>query len=161
VQNVTNPAASIALLRAGSADAALTWEPNVSAGIAADPDLQVIFNAGEVYKTKTGLPLPYFSVAVRDELIKRDPQMTGRVAGAFKDCVDGIMGNVAEAVAVVGQRTGFAPAVLQDAIGSGRLKFVFASMASADERKNVRTAGEFFTRNELLPKPPDDGFFAG
>lgn len=160
VQNVTNPAASVALLRAGSADAALTWEPNVSAGIAADPDLQVIFNAGEVYRAKTGLPLPYFSVAVRDELIKRDPQMTKRISGVFKDCVDGIMGDVPAAVAVVGERTGFAPAVLQGAISSGRLKFVFASMASVDERKNVKAAADFFTRNELLPKPPDDGFFA-
>ncbi|KAB2912323.1 MAG: twin-arginine translocation pathway signal protein [Hyphomicrobiaceae bacterium] len=160
VQNVTNPAASVTLLRSGGADAALSWEPNISAALAADANLQVIFTAGDVYKQRTGLSLPYFSVAVRNELISRDGQAVKRVNAVFKDCVDGIMGDVAGAVAIVGERTGFAPAVLKDAISSKRLRFVYGPMSDLAERKSIMTASDFFLRNGLLTRLPDDGFFA-
>jgi NitT/TauT family transport system substrate-binding protein len=160
VQNVTNPAASVTLLRAGSADAALSWEPNISTGLAQDSSLRILVNIGEVYRRKAGASLPYFSVAARDDLIKRDAQAVGRIDGVFKDCIDGINGDPKEAVAVVGERTGFPPAVLENAISSQRLRFVYGSMSDSGARKNLLAASEFFVRNQLLPKVPDDAFFA-
>jgi NitT/TauT family transport system substrate-binding protein len=159
VQNVTNPAASVSLLRARSADAALTWEPNVTNGMADDKDLRVIANAGTVYRERTGAELPYFGVAVRQDLLARDAGMAARLNAVFQQCVDGIMSNVPEAVKIVGDRTGFAPTVLQEAITSGRLRFVFNSAADPDFRRTMTMAAEFFARNSLLPKIPDSGFY--
>lgn len=160
VQNVTNPAASVALLRAGSADAALSWEPNITKGIVEDPRLGVIFNAGQTYKEKMGTDLPYFGVAVRNSLIEKDPKIATRVDAVFRDCINGILGDVTAAVAIVGERTGFDPKVLQDAISSRRLHFHFASMSDAKERKTMTDASQFFAKNKLLPKAVDDGFYA-
>lgn len=159
IQNVTNPAASVSLLRAGTAQAALTWEPNVTSGMAADPNLQTIFNVGETYEKKTGRQLPYFGVAIRDELLKKDPGIAKKVDGVFRDCIAGILGNVDEAVEIVGEATGFEPAVLKKAVSSGRLSFVYGSMSNPEARQTVMAAAKFFADNKLLSGVPDDGFF--
>lgn len=158
VQNVTNPAASVSILRAGSADTALTWEPNITSGMAEDASLGVVFNVGQTYTAKTGQPLPYFGVAVRNELLQRDKDIARKINGVFKDCIAGILGDVDAAVAVVGERTGFKPEVLKEAISSGRLSFVFDSMFDEKARNSIKAAAEFFARNKLLDKLPDDGF---
>lgn len=158
VQNVTNPAASVALLRAGSADAALTWEPNVTNGLFEDDRLQILLNVGDTYTDKTGAKLPYFGVAARDELLQRDPGIGAKLNGVFKDCVNGILADVDAAVAMVGERTGYKPEVLKEAITSGRLSFEFASMSDESGREVFNTAADFFVRNGLLPEVPGSGF---
>lgn len=160
IQNVTNPAASVALLRARSADAALSWEPNITRGIAEDPTLGVILNAGQLYKEKNGHDLPYFGVGVRNSLIEKNPKIVEGLNGVFRDCINGILKDVPAAVAIVGERTGFDPKVLQDAISSRRLHFHFSSMQDANERKALVAASQFFARNKLLASPINDGFFA-
>jgi NitT/TauT family transport system substrate-binding protein len=159
VQNVTNPAASVSLLRAGSAQAALTWEPNVSAGLAEDPDLQVLFNVGASYTKATGGVLPYFGVAARRELLDRDKKIGSRIDGVFRDCIAGILGDVPAAVKIVGERTGFKPSVLADAINSKRLSFKYMSMTDPNARKTTQAAIDFCVRNQLISAKPDDGFF--
>ena len=159
VQNVTNPAGSVALLRAGSADAALTWEPNVTQGMADDPNLQTIFNVGEAYAEKMGRDLPYFSVVVTEELLKREPGIGAKVDGMFRDCINGILGDVDSAVQIVGDRAGYKPEVLKEAITSGRLSFKFGSMTDPKEVETVKAAAEFFVANGLMDAVPDDGFF--
>lgn len=159
VQNVVNPAASVSVLRAGSADAGLTWEPNVTNGMSEDARLRVLYNVGERYTEATGHTLPYFGVAVRNELLERDPEIGARISKTFADCIAGILGDVEGAVKIVGERTGFPPAVLQEAIDSGRLSFAYSSMAEEAERQVVLSAAEFCARNELLPSVPDEGFF--
>lgn len=158
IQNVTNPAASVSLLRAGSAQAALTWEPNVTNGMAADPNLQTIFNVGETYEKKTGRPLPYFGVGIRDELIKKDSGIAQKVDAVFRDCIAGILGDVDEAVQIVGESTGFDPEVLKKAISSGRLSFVYGSMSDPKARDTVMDAADFFAKNKLLSGVPDKDF---
>lgn len=160
VQNVTNPAASVALLRAGSADAALSWEPNITRGIVEDPRLGVIFNAGQLYKEKNGHDLAYFGVAVRNSLLEKNPKAAASINGVFRDCINGILKDVKAAVAIVGERTGFNPKVLEDAISSRRLHFHFASMQDPAERKAMVAASQFFARNKLLPSVVNEGFFA-
>ena len=64
IQNVDNPAASVTLVMADRADAALSWEPNITMGLVKKPDLRVIFKAGDAYhKIAQGGDLPYFGVA--------------------------------------------------------------------------------------------------
>lgn len=160
IQSVTNPAASVSVLRAGSAAAGLTWEPNVSNGMAEDPRIQSIFNVGETYTAATGGGvLPYFGVAVRNELLARDPGVGAKIDAMFKDCIDGITGDVEAAVNIVGETTGFRPEVLTEAIASRRLHFVYASMTDPAARDNLRGAAEFCVRNGALAQVPDDSFF--
>lgn len=160
VQSVTNPATSVTLLRAGSVDGALSWEPNITNVMKDAPNLHVIFNAGDAYKAKYSSDLPYFSVGVTDSLLKKDPKVGKRLDGVFKDCIGGILADVPGAVKIVGERTGFAPAVLQEAISSGRLSFKFSSMRDEAARKSVLTAAQFLAKHRLLPSVPDDAFFA-
>jgi len=159
VQNVTNPAASVSLLRAGSAQAALTWEPNVTNGIAQDPNLQVLLNIGASYTKATGEILPYFGVAARRDLLERDSKIGARIDAVFRDCISGILGDVPSAVKIVGERTGFKPEVLAEAINSKRLSFKYASMTDVAARKATNAAIEFCVRNQLIASKPDEGFF--
>lgn len=160
VQNVDNPAASVTLVMANRADAALSWEPNISSGLKRVPDMRVLYNAGEEYKKKTNLDLPFFGVALKKDLIAKDPTVVKRVDQMFKEIIRGITANVDEAVKIGGTKSGIPSDVLATAISSGRLQFKHLSMSDEIGRKSVRTASEFLARNKALPRPVDDGFFA-
>jgi NitT/TauT family transport system substrate-binding protein len=161
IQNVDNPAAPVTLVMANRADAALSWEPNISVGLKRVPDMKVLYNAGVEYQKKFGLDLPYFGVAVRKEVVDRDPKLVAALDKSFAQCLAGITGNVEEAVAIAGANSGIPADVLRTAISSGRLEFKHVSMADEAGRKTLRTAAEFLQRNGLLPKALDNGFFAG
>ena len=160
VQNVTNPATSVTLLRARSVEGALSWEPNITNVMKDDPDLHVIFNAGDAYKTKYGQDLPYFGVGVTASLLGKDAKIAGRLNGVFKDCIEGILADVPGAVKIVGERTGFSPAVLQEAISSRRLSFKFSSMRDEAGRQSVLAASKFLAAHKLLSSVPDEKMFA-
>jgi NitT/TauT family transport system substrate-binding protein len=160
VQNVDNPAASVTLVMANRADAGLSWEPNISSGIKKVPDLRVLYNVGEEYKKKTNLDLPYFGVAVRKEAVARDPSIVGKLNAAFAECLNGITGNVDQAVEIVGERTGIPPEVMALAISSNRLQFKHISMANDEGRETIRAASAFLIRNKMLPQAVDRNFFA-
>jgi NitT/TauT family transport system substrate-binding protein len=160
VQNVDNPAAPVTLVMAGRADAALSWEPNISAGIKRVPDMKVLYSAGIEYRKKFGIDLPYFGVAVRKEALARDPQLVRRLDKAFADCLKGIAANVDDAVAVAGANSGIPADVLRLAISSGRLQFKHVSTSDEAGKQTLRTAGDFLVRNGLLPRALDNGFFA-
>ncbi|MGO4331115.1 ABC transporter substrate-binding protein [Cupriavidus sp. 2TAF22] len=160
VQNVDNPAAAITLVMANRADAGLTWEPNVSVGIKRVPDMRVLYNAGEEYRRKLNLDLPYFGVAARKEAIARDPTLVARLNKAFAQCIEGITTRPDEAVAIAGVNSGTPPDVLKAAIASRRLEFKHASMQTEEGRRSVIAASEFLVRNGALAKTVDNGFFA-
>ena len=161
VQNVDNPAAPVTLVMANRADAALSWEPNISVGLKRVPDMKVLYNAGMEYRRKFGIDLPYFGVAIRKEVAARDPQIVAALNKSFAACLAGITGDVDDAVAIAGANSGIPADVLRTAVSSGRLQFKHVSMADEAGRKTVRTAGEFLQRNGLLPRAIDNGFFAG
>jgi NitT/TauT family transport system substrate-binding protein len=160
VQNVDNPAAAVTLVMANRADAGLSWEPNISSGLVRVPDMRVLYNAGEEYRKKVGLDLPYFGIAIRKEVAMRDPSLVGRLDKAFGECVAGILANVDDAVNITAPRSGIAPNVLKLAITSGRLQFKHISMADEKGRQSVKTAAGFLVRNGLLPRDLDNDFFA-
>lgn len=160
VQNVDNPAASVTLVMANRADAGLTWEPNVSVGLKRVPDMRVLYNAGEEYRRKYNLDLPYFGVAVRKEAIARDPSVVARINKAFAQCIEGITTKTDEAVTIAGANSGIPADVLKTAIGSKRLEFKHTSMQNDEGRRTILAANEFLVRNGALPKVVDNGFFA-
>lgn len=159
VQGVDNPAASVTLLLADRADAALSWEPNITTGLMKRPDLKIIFNAGDVYRKLANAPLPYFAVAVRNDRLAQSPTFARKLSGMFEECLSAINANPAEAVDLFGSKTGIPAEVMKTAMQSNRLRFTFQSMSDAAGRQPIVKASEFLTRNGLLPRAVDDGFF--
>lgn len=160
VQNVDNPAAAVTLVMANRADAALSWEPNISSGIKRVPDMRIVFNTGEEYRKAKGLDLPFFGIAIRQDALAKDAGIAGRLDKVFADCVAGIMGNVDEAATLVASKSGIPADVLKLAIKSGRMQLKHLSMADDTGRKSVKTAAALLTKNGLLPRELDDKFFA-
>ena len=160
VQSVDNPAATVTLLMADRADAALSWEPNVTAGLVRKPDLRVIFNVGEAYRKLAGRALPYFGVAIRKEIADRNPGIAAKLASVFRDALTGINADPAKAVDLFGSKTGIPSETFKQSLESGRLRFDFQPMGDSDGRENIQKGSEFLARNGLLPKPVDSGFYA-
>ena len=161
IQNVDNPAASVTLLMADRADAALSWEPNITTGLLKKPDLRVIMKAGDIYKRLSGgLELPYFGVAIRKELADANPGIAAKVGKVFEDCLAGINADTTKTIDLFGSKTGVAPDTLKEAMGSKRLTFEYRPMSDDTSRASVVLASEFLARNGLLAKQIDENFFA-
>lgn len=160
IQNVDNPAASVTLVMADRADAALSWEPNITTGLVKKPDLRVIFKAGDAYHKIGSGDLPYFGVGIRQELIDKNPGIVAKVSKIFEECLSGINSDTAKAVDLFGEKTGVPNDVLKEAMGSKRLAFKFRPMTDPASRTSVIEASKFLARNGLLTKPVDDNFFA-
>jgi NitT/TauT family transport system substrate-binding protein len=161
IQNVDNPAASVTLLMADRADAALSWEPNITTGLMKKPDLRVIMKAGDVYKRLSGgLELPYFGVAIRKELADANPGIAAKIGKVFEECLSGINADTAKAVDLFGSKTGVPIETLKEAMGSKRLTFNYRPMSDELSRSSISLASEFLARNGLLTRPVDQNFFA-
>jgi NitT/TauT family transport system substrate-binding protein len=161
IQNVDNPAASVTLLMADRADAALSWEPNITTGLMRKPDLRVLLKAGDVYKKLSGgLELPYFGVAIRKELADANPGIAAKVGKVFEECLGGINADTAKAADLFGVKTGIRTDTLKQAMGSKRLTFNYRPMSDELSRSSILLASEFLARNGLLTKPIDQNFFA-
>lgn len=159
VQNVDNPAAAVTLVMANRADAALSWEPNITSAITKVPDMRVLYNTGDEFRKKVGLDLPYFGVGVRAEALARDPSLPGKLDKVFAECVAGILGNVDEAVKLAAT-SGIPANVLKAAIVSNRMQLKHLSMADPKGREAVKTAASLLHKNAVLPRALDDKFFA-
>ena len=161
IQNVDNPAASVTLLMADRADAALSWEPNITTGLMRKPDLRVLLKAGDVYKKLSGgLDLPYFGVAIRKELADANPGIAAKIGKVFEQCLGGINADPAKAVDLFGVKTGIRTDTLKQAMDSKRLTFNYRPMSDELSRSSILLASEFLARNGLLTKPVDQNFFA-
>lgn len=160
VQNADNPAQGVMLVIADRADAAVAWEPMISSGIRRRPDLNVIFSVGGAFREKTGLDLPYFCVNVRKELVSSSADTAKRINAAFAECVSRIESDFDTIAAKYAERTKIETDVLKAAKAAGRLKFKQASSGDAATQKTITVASEILTRQGILSRPVDAGFFA-
>ncbi|MBO4225593.1 ABC transporter substrate-binding protein [Bradyrhizobium neotropicale] len=161
IQNVDNPAASVSLLMADRADAAISWEPNITTGLIRKADLRVLLKAGDVYKKISGgIELPYFGVAIRKELADANPGIAAKISKMFEDCLAGINADTTKAVDLFGSKTGIQIDVLKEAMNSRRLEFGYRPMSDELSRSAVMVASDFLASNGLLSKPIDENFFA-
>ena len=161
IQNVPSPAQSITLVAAGNVDAGLSWEPNISIGMAQIRGLKPIFNVGEAYRSTRGEVLPYFAFAARSERLKQSPDLGARLAAAFRDCIDAIMAHPEEAFAISAAKMQVAPAVFLDGFAAKRLDFRADAMTEPAGRKLVTGAFDYLqARGAFEPKKLGDDFFA-
>ncbi len=160
VQNVESPAAAVALVLAGAADAGLTWEPNISVGEEREPALTTIYNVGADFVRNAGVTLPYFGFALRNEAEARHPGVSTRVAAAMEDCIVSALANVDEAVALAAPKMKVSEAALKAAFTSKRLTFDPVSMQNARGRDTVLNAAEYLFKNGVIEKPVGANFLA-
>jgi NitT/TauT family transport system substrate-binding protein len=161
MQNAPSPAGCISLLQAGSATSALSWEPAISNAIAEQPGLRPIFNLGHTYRqvAHNGV-LPYFSVAVRADALKKNPGLAARIAGVFGDTINYINHNTGEAFANSTAKTGLAPAVMQTAFDAKRLTFASFPMGAPSGQQVVTDAYAYLRSRGVFDKPLAADFFA-
>jgi len=160
IQNADNPAQGVTLVVADRADAAMAWEPMISSGIAKRNDLDVFYNAGDVFRKKTSLDLPYFCVNVRKELVAK-PGMTAKLNAVFAECVAGLDKNFDAIAEKYAPRTRIDANMLKAAKNAGRLRFKYGAASDPTVQKTITTAAEILTRQGVLKKGADAGFFAG
>lgn len=160
VQNVESPATAVTLVVANRADAAVSWEPNLSIGIARDPALRVIYNVGEDFRRHLGSPMPFFALAGRKELLEQNPGIGAKIAAAFDDAIHWITANQDTAIADAAPQMDVPPAALKLGFTAGRFTFDALPMMDPDGRKTVATAAAYLLKNGQLPRKLDDGFFA-
>lgn len=160
VQNADNPAQGVTLVVADRAEAAVAWEPMISSGINKRKDMDVIYNAGGVFRQKTSLDLPYFCVNVRKELLAKSPDMAKKLNAMFAECVAGIDKNFETVAGKYAPRTRIDADTLKVAKSAGRLRFKYAAASDPNTQKTITTAAEILVRQGVLTKGADAGFFA-
>jgi NitT/TauT family transport system substrate-binding protein len=161
VDNVPSPAQAITMVMADRAAAGLSWEPNISIGLARVAGMKPIFNLGEVYAEKMKENLPNFTYAASAALLNSRPDMAERIARTFADCIRAITADPTEAFALAAPKMKVEPAVLRTAFDSGRLKFDAEALSQPSARKLIKDAADYLHKGGALSKPVDDGFFAG
>lgn len=160
MQNAPNPAGCIALLQSGSANAALTWEPVISNAINDMPTLRPIFNLGQAYRKATGGVLPYFTVAVRNDVLAKNPGLAPRIAAIFGDTVAYINHDTADAFATAGPKTNLSPAVMQNGYNAKRLVFDSYAMSNPNGLKVITSAYAYLHARGMFEKPLAPDFYA-
>lgn len=146
-----NFALSKAQLIAGRVDAAMIAEPLASLTAIESPDLKVIFNGNDAWKTLTGKEGWETVVGVREELIKRSPDSIARLIAALKDTAEFIRSNPDEADRIVVDTIKLAPGVFKSAVLNKRLDFEInpawgAQRASIWELLELAVASGFFQK---------------
>lgn len=160
VQNTESPAGAVAMVLGGSTQGGLTWEPNVSVGIEREPKLTTIYNVGQDFEKNTGIALPYFSVALRNEAEKRHPGVSAKIAAAFSDCIKGVMDNPDEAAKLSAAKMKVSEAALMNAFSTKRLLFKPMSMSDPKGREALLKAADYLAKNGMLEKPVGPDFLA-
>lgn len=159
VQNVESPATAVTFVIANRADAAVSWEPNLSVGVAREPSLKVIYDAGSDFEKHLGVKMPFFALAARKDVLTKYPGIGEKLAAAFGDAIRWINANQGAAIADSAAKMDVAPAALKLGFSAGRFTFEAGSMADPIARKAVATAADYLVKNGDLARKPDDGFY--
>ncbi|MCA6110577.1 ABC transporter substrate-binding protein [Bradyrhizobium cenepequi] len=160
VQNADNPAQGVTLVIAERADAAVAWEPMISNGMQKRPDLGVIFSAGKAFHDKTGSDLPYFCVNVRQEILDTNPGLGVKLNAAFGECAGLIESEFDAIAAKYAPRTKIDVETLKIARASGRFKLAYGAASDPKVQATIITASEILTRQSVLSRKAEPGFFA-
>ncbi len=160
IQNAPNPPATISIVAARRADAAIVWEHALSTGLHKIPGSKVFLNVNEFYRSHTGRDQPYFCIGVNRKALGDAPADTlAQVVKVYADCFDWIMANPADFQAL-GPTVKIKPAVLKTAMDSGRMQFKMRSMAVEKNREDIRFAGEIMRKAGALPATVPESYFA-
>lgn len=158
VQNVPNPPATVSMVAASRADAGLIWEPGISQALAQIPGARVLITIQDYLKQTIGRGGPYFSLAVREELLKREPGVAPRLVDMYTQLFKYISANPTE-YQKMGEAQKLDPAILKVAMDSGRMAFSMQPMSDAGNREEVRVLASILTEAGQFPSKLSNEFF--
>ncbi len=159
VQNVDNPALAVTMVMGERADAVLTWEPNISIGIQKRSDLRVLFNVGQAYREKFGLDLPFLGAAMRDDALKRAPDMGQRINAMMEECTDSLWHTPDAITPEIAAKTNVNLEAIEAGIKSNRVRFTFLDLSEPTGRKVFESAAGFLYKHQAFSTPVDPSFF--
>lgn len=160
VQNAPNPPATVTLVAGERADAALSWEHSLSAGLHKVPGSKIFMTVGEYYKKHTNREMPFFAIFMRADWIDKQPKgAVERVVASFDDLFKWVHGNEADFIQRAAELK-IEPEVMKMALGSGRMRFDTRPLAVEKNREEVLFAANLLTKAGTFEKKLDDRFFA-
>lgn len=149
-----NFALSKAQLLADRVDAAMIAEPLATATAIENPDLRIIFNGSEAWKTMTGREGWETVIAGREEFLKRAPEAVTRLMDAMKDTVDFIRANPDAADKIVVDTVKLAPGVFKTATLNKKMEFEI-NPAWGPQRDSIWELLELAVASGFFSKSPD------
>jgi len=160
IQNAPNPPATITMVAAERADAAIVWEHSLSSGLHKIPGSKVFLNINDFYRKHTGRDQPYFCIAVNREALGNVPKDTvARAVKAYAESFDWIMANPSGFQALA-PSVKIKPEIIKTAMDSGRMQFKMRPMSVDKNREDVHFAAEIMRKAGALPKKLPDSYFA-
>lgn len=132
-------------------------EPIATMMMKENPKLTPVFEANKAWKELAGSEGWELVYAMREDSIKRVPNMPKMFLGALQDVSAFLKSNPDEADKIASETVKLPPGVLKEAVASGRWTFD-AKPAWGDERKVIWNMLERAVQAGFHPKLPDEGF---
>jgi len=150
-----NFAVSRAQLAAGRVDAAMIVEPIATMMKRDMPSLRIIFNAEEAWKELTGHGAWELVVAMREDAIKRTPDMPARYIAALQDVASFVNSDPDAADRIAAETVKLPPGVLKEAVAARRWELA-VNAASGPERAVIWDMFARAVAAGFHPRLPDE-----
>lgn len=159
--SVPNPSASVTFLLAGRADAALSWEPEVSAALIKYPALRVLTDTRIEYRTRTGRELYQVVLAAQRDTIRRTPALMKQVIAAYRDAAEFMRADPEAAATLVSQHSDLPREAFLQGVRSRRVAFTVQLVRDPLVRRAILDEFGILESLKFLPGGISDEFFAG
>jgi ABC-type nitrate/sulfonate/bicarbonate transport system substrate-binding protein len=144
-----------AQLTAGRVDAALVIEPIATLMLRADPKFRIVLNGNDAWKELTGHDGWELVYGVREDAIKRAPDLPNRFIAALQDTAAFFRSNIDDADKIVVETVKLPKGVFKQAVESKRWEFVVRP-AWEGERKVIWDMFERAVAAGFHAKMPDE-----
>ena len=151
-----NFAVSRAQLAAGRVEAAMVIEPIATQMLKDNPALRIIFNASQAWREIAGREGWELVYAMREDSIKRMPDMPAKFLAALRDAADFMRSDPEAADKIAAETVKLPPGVLKDAVAARRWEFD-PKPAWEAERASIWDMFERAVTAGFHPKLPDEG----
>ena len=118
-----NFAVARAQLAAGRVEAAMVIEPIATMMMKENPNLKAVFEANKAWKELTGSDGWELVYAMREDSIKRMPDMPKKFIAALQDVAAFLKSNPDEADKIASETVKLPPGILKEAVAQGRWAF--------------------------------------
>jgi ABC-type nitrate/sulfonate/bicarbonate transport system substrate-binding protein len=150
-----NFAVARAQLAANRVEAAMVIEPIATMMMKEDPALKIVFNGNDAWKQLTGRSGWELVYAMREDSIKKMPDMPAKFIAALQDVTGFLRADPDAADRIAVETVKLPPGILKDAVISKRWDFD-AKPAWLDERKGIWDTFERAVAAGFHPKLPDE-----
>jgi NitT/TauT family transport system substrate-binding protein len=152
-----NYAVARAQLAAGRVEGAMVIEPITTMMLRENPKLHPVFEAHKAWRELTGSDGWELVYAMREDAIKRNPNLPKMFLAALQDVTAFLKSNPDEADKIASETVKLPAGVLKEAVAKGRWTFD-AKPAWGEERKVIWNMLERAVQAGFHPKLPDEAF---